>query len=113
MARKPQNEMSFRPGKIAEGDEYVLNELYSEINALHAALGMDKGSDPKKQILELMMQNDTQQDQINELKAIQMINESAISKLQEAIQALAAKLDAEDVTNLDSDYLTNINTKLF
>ena len=113
MSQKPQSEMSFRPGKMSEGDEFILRELYEEINNLRAALDINVDGGPKARILELTTQNDNLQDEVNDLKAAQLINEANISKLQVTIQALAAKLDTEDVTNLDQDYLIQTNNNLF
>ena len=113
MAQKPQSQMSYRPGKMSEGDEFILRELYEEITNLRTDLAMDVDGGPKKRILELTIQNDAQQDEINALKAAQLVSEANINKLQEAIQTLAAKLDAEDVVDIDTDYLATANSKLF
>ena len=113
MAQKPQSQMTYTPGKMSEAAEFVLRELYEEMTNLRSDLSMDVDGGPKTRILELTIQNDAQQDEINELKAAQMINEETISKLQLAVQALAAKLDAEDVTNLDTNYLSTTNGQLF
>jgi len=114
MSQKLQSEMSFRPGKMSEESEFCLRELYEEITNLRVDLDMDGGSGgPVQHLLALTMQNDALTDQVNALLAAQTINEATISKLQEAVQALAAKLDAEDVTNMDTDYLATANDKLF
>jgi len=114
MSQKPQSQMSFRPGEMSEESEFCLRELYEEITNLRVDLDMDGASGgPAKHLLELTMQNDALTDQVNSLLAAQLINESTISKLQEAVQALAAKLDAEDVVDIDTDYLAVANSKLF
>jgi superfamily I DNA and RNA helicase len=113
MPQKLQSQMSFTPGKMSEGDEFVLRELYEEITNLRAELCMDKDGGPNKRIQELIVQNDAQQDEINALKVAQNVNEEIISKLQASVQSIAAKLDAENVTNLDTDYLLTVNEDIY
>lgn len=113
MAQKPQSEMYYKPGKMSEEVEFALREMYEEVENIHQALDLTVDGGPKRRILELTHKNDALQNEVTTLKMAQAVLEGCILKLQTTLIALTAKLDAENVTNLDTNYSSTINTKLY
>lgn len=86
MAKKPVD--SYNPAKMSEDAEYVYKECTTNINIL-------------AEKIETMP--------IEEMHDSLVAMSETIQKLKTAITLLCAKLDAEDVDNLDTDYTTTIN----
>ena len=94
-----------------KADRKDLQELAIAINALANQLSSKESPEVTTQALNLFAQHKAECRQEELVLAVNICAEK-IDKLLNTVKALANKLDAEDVTSLDKDYLTLVNTQL-
>ena len=109
MSRKQVD--SFQKERFSENDEYILTEVKDAMNFI------DKMNLPQMKYELGELARDYQSrviDSVANTEIIQNLNicSNKIDQLKDAILALAQKLDAENVANLDTDYEAIVQEKL-
>jgi hypothetical protein len=109
MSQKPLSEIYHKPGNMSEEVDYTLTEMKQAFDIIEQKLEeVVKIND----ILQIQEINDANYSNKNETdNALSLINDK-IEKLTLAIQALADKLDSEDVTNLDNNYRSTVDDEI-
>lgn len=121
MAQQPMSSIAHRPGKMSEEADYTLREMKAAMLEVESKLAKMVSREDlpsledtvsRKESIEIV--NKLLQPSSTDLALQEAVTtlSSKVDAIKDAINALVQKLDAENVTNLDTDYEDSVSSLL-